>query len=113
VEILWKPDMSGSRPQKKENIWFGQHDSWHSASCSKTQRTKEKNIPGGSLGGPRKFLWIESCHGIRLRVQTSWVLDTNHWEILWNMDNGKNLLWKVGFGVFAPPVPAASVENWC
>ena len=47
----------------------------------KSSRAKNgnNNIPRGSLG-PGKSFGVETCHGIRLRVHTSWGLDTDHWE---------------------------------
>lgn len=44
-----------------------------------TQNIGKTNIPGGCLG-PGQFIWGVSCHGVRLWNQTSWLLDTNHWE---------------------------------
>lgn len=75
---------------------------------------KKQNIPGGSLG-PRKLLWVESCHGIRLKGHTLG-LDASHWVL---NENGKSLwnLLLVEYGAFCRfccrPMPAAAVEYKC
>ena len=67
-----------------------QHDFRILQNSSKARAKKKINIPGGSLG-PRKLLWVESCHGIRLKSHTQgchWVLDENG-KSLWNLLLGR------------------------